>query len=82
MKTACSIVLAMVSVAPFDSADVLYDEGVSGDISGDRFNPTQGGVLAIGSNTLSASVVLDDRDFITFNVPAGSELTSVTLNAF
>ncbi len=82
MKIRSAFVLAMLVAVPFASADVLYDEGVSGDISGDRFNPTQGGVLALGSNTLSASVVDGDRDFLTFTVGAGMELAAVNVTTF
>ncbi len=82
MNIRFALTLPALLCASVASADVLYDEAISGDLSGDRFNPTQGGVLALGSNTLTASVVVDDLDFITFNVPAGSELAAVTLTAF
>ena len=57
---------------------VLYDEAVSGDISGDRLNPLSL-TLSPGSNLLNGSVGGSERDYVTVNVPAGHELHALDL---
>lgn len=55
-----------------------YHEGVDGDLSGDRFSPTSIGLDA-GPNTITATSVSGDREYYTITVPAGHELSSITL---
>ena len=61
-------------------AGVVHDEATDGDISGNSASPT---VLAfeVGTNTVKGSVVgaVDVRDFMTFTIPAGSELTAIQM---
>jgi hypothetical protein len=62
---------------------VIYDESVSGDLSNSGLTPTLVSV-ALGSNELfgttgkNASGVID-RDYFTFTVPVGMELSAVTV---
>jgi hypothetical protein len=63
-------------------AGVFYDESVSGDLSGSFSAPFQGGNLSFGANTISGSSVSTDRDYITFTIPAGHAVTSMTLSSF
>lgn len=60
---------------------VLHDEASDGDITDDPNNPLPL-QLAAGSRQLSASVVAPDLDYITINVPAGTELTAITLDSY
>lgn len=59
-----------------------YNEAVSGDFSNSGLNPTPLGSLTLGSNqtlgTTGRGSTGMDRDYFTFNVPSGYELTSLT----
>ncbi len=59
----------------------LHDESVNGDITDDPNNPLPL-QLADGDNTISGSVVSPDRDYITVNVPAGSQLSGIILDEY
>lgn len=62
-------------------AVVIWDEGVDADISDDRLNPDSA-ALALGSNELIATSVSGDREYITLNVPGGTVLSKIVLNAY
>ena len=57
---------------------VLFDETTDGDIVDDPNNP-QFLQLAVGENRINAAMVAPDLDYLTINVPAGSELTAIEL---
>ena len=61
-------------------ADV-FDETVSGDMSDDETNPSAGN-LAAGGNVISGNTGPGDRDFVTFSVPAGYQLSSMVLETY
>lgn len=78
----CVSVTVAASAALLLAAPALgqfgYDELVDGDITGDRAMPLS--LLAdIGVNTLSGTVVDGDRDYFSFEVPAGAELVAINL---
>lgn len=64
------------------SGDIFYDEGLSGDISGDRLNPTAFSLVP-GDNTLIGVLIgVDiegnvDRDYFSVTVPAGYQLSEL-----
>lgn len=65
-----------------DPVDVLlFDEATDGDIINDPNNP-QFLQFAVGQNRLNAAVVAPDLDYITVNIPAGSQLTSIQLDDY
>ena len=64
-----------------DTAAALHDEAINGDITDDPNNPLPL-QLADGDNIISGSVVSPDRDYITVNVPAGSQLSGMLLNEY
>lgn len=65
-----------------DPVDVLlFDEATDSDIINDPNNP-QFLQFAVGQNRLNAAVVAPDLDYITVNVPAGSQLTSIQLDDY
>jgi len=81
-------VLALALIAPLGaSADVVYDEGAQGDLSGDRFAPTPFD-LAEGSHDFfgvmagrnDAGEV--DLDYYSITIPDGYALASITLGAY
>lgn len=69
------------------NAQVLWDELGQGDLSDDRFHPTQL-TLQPGSNVLFGIIDGDDgtgnidRDYFTFTVPAGYQLSEITLTNY
>ncbi|MEO0588007.1 MAG: PEP-CTERM sorting domain-containing protein [Planctomycetota bacterium] len=71
---------AAAFVASTASAALVYDEGVSGDLSNAEATPTDIGTLSLGSNTVTASVF--GRDNFRFALPAGTAIGSIILDAF
>ncbi len=69
------------------SAQVIYDETVDGELSGDNLNPTDLNVFGIGTSMISGTVV-DARganpnvDVFTFDVLSGTQLTAIVLDEF
>ena len=79
-SAATSFVLAGY-LASGASGGVLHNEGVDGDITGDRFNPAAF-VLTAGSNTVSATSVSGDREYVRLTVPVGTTLSQVVVNSY
>lgn len=80
-----SLLVAMGSVlvfAPSASAvNLVYNEAVNGDLSGDSLNPTTLS-LSVGSNQIIGSTTGNpnlDRDFFTFDILPGFQLSQVIL---
>lgn len=74
-----ALAAAAAIVAPISAtlADVvIWNEAVNGDISGDRLNPSVAG-LSLGVNTLIASSLTGDREYIRLTIPAGLNLASI-----
>ncbi|MBD2597554.1 PEP-CTERM sorting domain-containing protein [Nostoc sp. MBR 210] len=68
------------------AATLIYDEAdpVNGDLSGDNLNPTVVN-LSVGSNQISGSTTGNpnlDRDFFTFTIPVGRQLSQVILTNY
>lgn len=81
-RTLCALA-AVVALAPAALA-VDYDELMMGDLSDDQFAPTDIGVLTTGSNTVTGSTTNAplDRDFWTFTIAPGDELTGIVIDSF
>lgn len=73
----------MAPVVALASADIVYDEAVDGELSGDPNAPTFIDFTG-GSNTVifTTDGEGDDRDIFTFNVASGFELTGIVLDLF
>jgi hypothetical protein len=77
-KLALSLFIATV-LSSSGQAAVIYDEAVNGNFSSDRFNPTPVS-LSLGSNQIfGMNGSTDPRDYVTFTVPAGFVLSSITM---
>ncbi len=74
--------IAALATGSLAHAGVFYSETTSGDLGGNFASPFQGGSLSLGANTISGSSVSTDRDYITFTIPAGMAVTSMTLSSF
>jgi hypothetical protein len=62
-------------------ASTIYDESVSGDLSNSGLSPTLL-TVSLGSNQVfgtTGKAAAIDRDYFTFTVPVGEELSAVTL---
>lgn len=75
------LVLCFALSASSAVGGVAWDESIDGDFSGDRNAPTPVAV-ANGSNLLIGSTVVGDLDYLTFTVPAGSELSQLVLEEY
>ena len=82
----------VVALALALDANEVHDENVNGDLSDDNLNPTDLAAFTLGSNivTLSAADangddgtgLVADRDYFTFEVPDGLELSTIELANF
>ena len=73
----------VLNVGPSYAAPFSYSEGISGDLPADLPVPTVfafgiGTNVITGSNSVAINVS-DDRDSFAFSIPAGTQLTQVTL---
>lgn len=85
-RVARAAVIACVVLSTTSAgAVVVWDEGVDGDISGNRLAPSAA-ALVMGSNTLTATSVgppaTADREYITLSVPADRKLNKIFLQAY
>lgn len=76
-----AVALGLAVAATGARASIIHDEGVDGDLSGDRFIPTAY-TLAFGTNSVIATSVSGDREYVTLSVPAGMQLDSVVLFSY
>jgi hypothetical protein len=82
MKPLATLAL-IILLAPSAHAGIVHDETTNGDLSSDPANPTAlvfapGGNTIIGKVTNSGSPT-DQRDYISFTMPAGSALMHLNL---
>ena len=61
-------------------ADVVWDEDIDGSLSTDRFNTTDFGTLAQGSNNLICDTQSGISKFFTFTIAEGEELAAIILD--
>jgi hypothetical protein len=81
-----SVLVACLYLAPTDiRAAVAWNEGVNGDISGNRLSPSSAALL-LGSNTVTATSVgtgaASDREYITLSVPPTRLLGAVYVQSY
>lgn len=70
------LAVVVLSAALPAAADVIHDEAVDGDLSNDRFAPTAYD-LSEGTNSLIATSMTGDREFVALTIPAGLELSAL-----
>ncbi|HEV3416857.1 MAG TPA: PEP-CTERM sorting domain-containing protein [Pirellulales bacterium] len=72
--------LVVLSAAP--ALAVIYNEGVSGDLSNNQLAPTPL-TLSAGSNSITGTVGgSDNRDWVALTVPAGMKMTSYVNSSY
>ena len=67
------------------SADLMWDEAIDGDISGDYMNPTQMYTKGVNNHVIFTTVGANpdqDREYFTFTIAEGYELVSIVLDNF
>ncbi len=69
----CAVALSLPGIS---AAGVVWNESVNGDLSDDRLNPTSL-TLHAGSNLLTATTGGEDREYVHFNLPAGTSMTAI-----
>lgn len=86
MDTRVIALVVAAAAASSAQANVLWDEGVSGDASGNPLTPSDAGVVMLGDNFFTGATTntggADQRDYITFVVPAGLEITQLLVITF
>lgn len=95
MKLRILIALCLIpAFSSFAMADTVWDEGVSGDLSGDFSNPDSIAFM-LGSNTIIGSMGNNgftggtdvpgyevDADYFTFSIGAGEQLSAINVDSF
>jgi hypothetical protein len=76
-----AFVAVLLAAGAGASAVTVWDEAISGDLSNDRANPTLLPMLP-GTNSLSATSVAGDREFVRFTIAPGLRLDSVFLRSY
>ena len=74
-------VAGLLMTAGVSGAQVIWDEAVDGDISGDRFNPDTA-TLSLGSNIVRGSMQADDLEYLAITIPQGLALSQIILTDY
>lgn len=69
---------ALFSLASLAHADIIWDESVDGDLSGDRALPTNL-ALSLGTHGLIISTVAGDLDYFHVSLPSGLAVSQLNL---
>jgi len=72
---------ACAALACAAHADVLHDESIHGDLSGDRFNPTAL-LPSLGDNSIIGETVRGDLEYFTVHIAAGRALGAIFVDGF
>ena len=84
MATLTGLVMGLVTGLGITGAAfgaMLHDEGIQGDLSGDRLAPTVH-TLAAGTNSVVAGMGPGDLEYLTLALPAGLKLDQIILADF
>ena len=78
-------IIAAGLITGFASADLMWDEAIDGDLSGDHMNPTQLFTKGVNNHVIFTTVggnPEQDREYFTFTIAEGFELASIVLDGF
>jgi hypothetical protein len=77
-----SLALAFaMSLGTSVSAGVVHNEALDGDLSNDPFAPTEI-TLSLGVNSLLATSVFGDREYVALTIPVGMQLSQLILISY
>ncbi|MCH2133201.1 MAG: hypothetical protein MK116_05565 [Phycisphaerales bacterium] len=71
--------MAVVATASVASADLMWDEAIDGDLSGDYLNPTQMFTKGVNNHVIFDSVSAD-REYWTFTIEEGYQLSAIIVD--
>lgn len=73
--------LALLSLSALGSANLLWNEGINGDLTDNRLSPNSF-TLANGANTIIGTTGPGDRDYFHFSLAPGQSLTAIYLRGY
>ena len=82
IKSICTAAIATGILAGSASADLMWDEGIDGDLSDNYLAPTQLFTKGINNHVIFETSTGDDREFFTFTIAAGFQLSAMVLDDF
>ena len=82
MKLLTTALALSAFLASSAAADLMWDEQIDGDLSDDHLNPTEVFTKGVNNNVLFETTAGDDRDYFTFTIEEGYELSAIILNLF
>ena len=88
IQTTITTAACCVFIAASASADLMWDEAIDGDLSGDYTNPTQLFTKGVNNHVIFTTVGAaanggnQDREYFTFEVAEGFQLDAIILDAF
>ena len=80
--------LCFIVITGSAAADLMWDEDIDGDLSGDHLNPTQLYIQGMDNHVVFTTVGAEDnggeqdREYFTFTISEGYELASIVLDSF
>jgi len=77
MKAALALCLSLLTVT--SAGATTWDESTNGELSGDPAHPTVFALTPNSANPIFGTLSPNDRDYITFTVPAGYVITPLNL---
>ncbi len=80
IRTFASMVLAFAA-SSVATASLFHDESINGDLSNNRLAPTAY-ALALGTNSLIATSVQGDREYVALTIPAGLSLSALLMMSY
>lgn len=82
MSRACTfLIMAGITLSSLSPAQVIWDESINGDLSGDRFAPNNFN-LTPGNNIVIASMGGADKEYIHFHLDPGVSLTQIMVQNY
>ena len=82
MKSIFTVAIAAGVVAGTASADLMWDEAIDGDLSGDYLAPTQLFTKGVNNHVIFETSTGDDREFFTFTIAEGFQLSALIFDDF
>ena len=81
MKSTLAAAMCCGFIAASASADLMWDEAIDGDLSGDYLNPTQLFTKGVNNHVLF-DTVLADREYFTFEIAEGYQLDAIIVDDY
>src|SRR5688572_3474078 len=76
-----AFVVGLVAVAAVSNSQIIWNESVNGDLSGDRLNPTSLN-LGFGSNGIVGTMMPGDREYVHLHLSPGMALGQIVVVSY